>query len=318
MKNVEISAKRAHPCTCNFKVFPSLSDIHNININILLHTVGEAGSGKSSAMSKLAVDWAKSEASEGSAEGDEPAKSDESATLLNSRFDLVLFILLKNVKTDDKLSKLIIDQHHLNKQTTEITEDEINFILQDPGRKILFIFDGYDDYKKGTSSAIDATIAGKTGNSFILITSRPEYMDKVDKNKLDGEIQIRGFDEKSVQECALKYFGSEKNPKEQMKKLIKKVRKRGVFDLVRIPMLIADFCIIYFVNKDLPKGEQLLREVLQIYIKRAKEKGYDLEDTDKMVRALAELSHEASERKTRIQKVSVFCWFSFDFWLGFC
>ena len=93
-----------------------------------------------------------------------------------------------------------------------------------------------------------------------------------------------------------------------MKKLIKKVKKRSVFDLVRIPMLTADFCIIYSVNKGLPKGELLLREVLQIYIKRAKEKGYDLEDTDKMVRALAELSHEASERKTRIQKVSVFCW----------
>ena len=264
-------------------------------------------------MSKLAVDWAKSEESEGSTEGDEPTKSDESATMLNDRFDLVLLILLKNVKTDDKLSKLIIDQHHLNKQSTEITEDEINFILQDPARKILFIFEGYDDYKKGTSSAIDATIAGKTGNSFILITSRPDYMDKVDKSKLDGEIQIWGFDEKSVQECALKYFEGEKNPKEQMKKLIKKVKKRGVFDLVRIPMLTADFCIIYFVNKGLPKGELLLREVLLIYIRRAKEKGYELEDTDRMVQTLAELSHEASEKKTRIQKVSVFCWFSFDF-----
>ena len=273
-------------------------------------------------MSKLAVDWAKSEESEGSQKGDEPAegdkraKSDKSATLLNSRFDLVLLILLKNVKTDDTLNKLIIDQYHLNKQGTEISEDEINFILQDPGRKLLFIFDGYDDYKKGTNSAVDAAIAGKTGNSFILITSRPDYIDKVDRSKLDGEIRIRGFDEKSVQECALKYFQGEKKPKEQMKNLIKKVKKRSVFDLVQLPMMTADFCIIYFVNKDLPKGEQLLREVLQIYIKRAKEKGCDLEDTDKMVRALAELSHEASEKKTRIQKVSVFCWVQscfFDF-----
>ena len=308
MKTVQISAKQAHPCRYNFKVFPSLSDKQNINRDkyIPLHSVGEAGTGKSSAMSKLAVDWAKTEASEGSAKSDEPAKSDESATMLNSRFDLVLFILLKNVKTDDKLSKLIIDQHHLNKQVTEITEDEINFILQDPGRKLLFIFDFYDDYKKGTNSAIDAAIAGKTGNSFILITSRPDYIDKVDRSKLDGEIQIRGFDEKSVQECALKYFQGEKKAKEQMKKLIKKVKKRGVLDLVQLPMMTADFCIIYFVNKGLPKGELLLREVLQIYIKRAKEKGCELEDTDKMVRALAELSHEASEKKTRIQKVSVF------------
>ena len=198
MKNVQISTKRAHPCRYNFKVFPSLSDKQNINRDkyILLHSVGEAGSGKSSAMSKLAVDWAKSEASEGSAEGDEPAKSGESTTMLNDRFDLVLLILLKNVKSDDKLSKLIIDQHHLNKQGSEISEDEINFILQDPGRKILFIFDGYDDYKKGTNSAIDAAITGKTRNSLILITSRPDYMDKVDRSKLHGEIQIRGFDEK--------------------------------------------------------------------------------------------------------------------------
>ena len=85
-------------------------------------------------MANLAVNWVR--------------KSDEAGIKLNDKFDLVLLILLKNVKTDHNLNKLIIEHHRLNKNGREIIEDEINFIVQDPSRRLLLIFDGYEDYRK--------------------------------------------------------------------------------------------------------------------------------------------------------------------------
>ena len=232
-------------------------------------------------------------------------KSDEAGIKLNDKFDLVLLILLKNVKTDDNLNKLIIEHHRLNKDGREIIEDEINFIVQDQSRRLLLIFDGYEDYRKGTNSAIDAAISEKRNNCFVLITSRPNYMPKRDRVELHGEIQLLGFDEKSLRECVLKYFESEKKPKDKTKKLIKKVKKRNVFNLFRLPMITAAFCIRFSAHKDIPKRERLVREILDIYIKRTKEKGNELEDSDKIVRGLAELPCETFQRKICIQKVSL-------------
>ena len=130
-------------------------------------------------------------------------------------------------------------------------------------------------------------------------------MPKRDRVELHGEIQILGFDEKSLKDCVLKYFESEKKPKEKTKKLIKKVKKRGVFDLFLLPMITAACCIRYSAHKDIPKGEQLVREILCIYIKRTKEKGNELEDSEEIVRGLAELPCETFQRKICIQKVSL-------------
>ena len=216
-------------------------------------------------------------------------------------------VLLKNVDSDIPLEKIIIQQHEF--EGKEITEDEIKTILD--SSKCLLVFDGYDEYKKGTNSAIDATISGEKRNSFVLITSRPDYMDKKDKNKLDGEIQINGLSDESVKECLDRY--SDKDEMTQLETtsedpeltkvnsqdFIKQAKKRGVFRLLNIPILLLMLIVLFVETKCLPeRRKDIMWEIIQIYTKRAKEKGIEFEDSKVLLRHLGKLSYEASKRKT--------------------
>ena len=100
---------------------------------------------------------------------------------LKKRFDFVVLVPLKHIDSDITLEQVIIQEHDLGDKN--ITEDEIKTVLN--SSRSLLIFDGYDEYKKGTNPAIDAAINGKRGKSFVLITSRPDHMDNKDKNNLD-------------------------------------------------------------------------------------------------------------------------------------
>ena len=114
--------------------------------------------------------------------------------MLRDKFDFVFIVLLEDIDCDIPLERVIIEQHGL--EDKGISQDEIKTIL-DRSKCLLVL----DDYKKGTNSDVDTVISGKRGNSFVLITSRPDYMEKGDKKKLDGEIQIRGLSDEGVTEC---------------------------------------------------------------------------------------------------------------------
>ena len=194
------------------------------------------------------------------------------------------------------LEKEIIEQHHL-----EADETQIQSILKHC--KTLLIFDGYDEYKKGTNSAIDAAISGKRGNSFVLVSSRPDYMDKKDIDKLDGKIQLRGLSQENIRLYIERYLNGEK-----AESLMKAAERSGTDELLRIPIITLMLCILYEERKHLPRTQtEIIQEIIQIYIKRAKEKGVDLPDEDKMMYILGELSWEALRRDTHqllIKKVN--------------
>ena len=135
--------------------------------------LGEAGSGKSSAMAKLALDWA------GNDESTDLDQCRGQPNILRKIFDFMFVVPLKTVDSDIPLERLLIQQHELEDRT--IAEDEIKTILH--SSRCLLVFDGYDEYKKGTNVAIDAVISGKRRNSFVLITSRPDYLEKMDRKK---------------------------------------------------------------------------------------------------------------------------------------
>ena len=203
------------------------------------------------------------------------------------KFEFTFLIKLKRVNGNASLEKEIIEQHDL-----EADEDQIKSILKHC--KTLLIFDGYDEYKKGTNSAIDAAISGKRGNSFVLITSRPDHMDKKDKDKLDGEIQIRGLSKENIRLYIERYLGAEK-----AESLITSAVRSRISQLLRIPIIALMLCILYEERKQLPRTQtEIIREIIQIYIKRAREKGVELPDEEEMFYVLGELSWLALQRKT--------------------
>ena len=216
-------------------------------------------------------------------------------------------IQLKNIDCNTPLETIIIQEHDLKEKG--LTEDEIKTILHNS--KCLLVFDGYDEYKKGTNQAIDASINGENGNCFVLITSRPDYMDKKDRKKMDEEIQIVGLSDKSITECIDRHFDNEEGPqsgstdedptqaKVKSKNFIKKAEKRGVFRLLKIPILLLIVSALYVETGDLPQRRtDIMWEIVQIYIKRAEKKEISIENPDELLRHLGKLSYEASKRKT--------------------
>ena len=219
-------------------------------------------------------------------------------------------IQLKNIDSDLPLERFIIQQYEL--EDKGIAEDEIKKILD--SSKCLLIFDGYHEYKKGTNSAIDAAISSQNGHSFVLITSRPDHMDKKDKKKLDGEIQIEGL---SVDECINRYFGNvevsqqggtNEDPSPISEGFKKKAKKRGIYGLLKIPILLLMFSLLYIETGSLPERRtDIMWEVIQMYIKRAKEKGVPIENLDELLCHLGELSYDASQRDTHRLLIKKVC-----------
>ena len=214
------------------------------------------------------------------------------------KFDFTFLIKLKNVDEGVSLEREIIEQHGI-----DADENQIQSILKHC--KTLLILDRYDEYKKGTSSAIDAAISGKRGNSFVLVTSRPDYMDKKDKDELDGKIQLRGLSQKNIQQYIERYLDRKK-----AESLMKAAKKSRISGLLWTPIIALMLCILYEERKQLPRTQaEIIKAIIQIYIKRAKEKGVELPNEDEMMCILGQLSWEALRRKTHqllIKKVIYF------------
>ena len=175
------------------------------------------------------------------------------------------------LKATYQLERVIIEQHDLKER--DIKESQIQAALK--SSKSLLIFDGYDEYKKGTNSDIDATISGKRGNSFVLVTSRPDYIDKKDRGKLDGEIQIKGLSDENIARCTENYLGD----KAESKNLTEAAEKSGIQGLLRIPIILLMLCILSRDRRSLPVKSPLpetktdiLVEIIKLYVKRALEK----------------------------------------------
>ena len=130
-------------------------------------------------MAMLAMDWAE----------------DKAPTELQ-QFDFVFLVALKNVSKNIPLEEVILQQHG-KMRTMGVSKEQIKKFIRE--KRALILFDGYDEYRKGTNTDIDNAITDSLGSCFILVTSRPgEYMKKPDRDQMDGEVQITGFSDEAV------------------------------------------------------------------------------------------------------------------------
>ena len=88
----------------------------------------------------------------------------------------------------------------------------------------------------------------------------------------------------------------------------KKAKKRGIYDLLRIPILLLMLSVLYIETGSLPeRRSDIMWEIIQIYIKRAKEKGVPIENPDELLCHLGELSYDASQRDTHRLLIKKVC-----------
>ena len=226
------------------------------------------------------------------------------------QFDFVFLITLRDVDGNIPIEQLIIKQHRRMK-ARRVSAEKVKSILERTAKcKVLLLFDGYDEYKKGTNTDIDDAISDTIGDCFVIVSSRPgDYMSKGDQDQMDGEIQIVGLSEESVEECAAKYLESE----ERASNLLKQTERAEIKALLRIPIVLLMVCILYHENQSLPSSKtDIVWNVIVMCIDRSTikhlgKKSSEIADLEEMLDILGQLSWESLQRNTKqllIRKVS--------------
>eukprot|EP00058_Branchiostoma_floridae_P021329 XP_002606819.1 hypothetical protein BRAFLDRAFT_82460 [Branchiostoma floridae] len=213
---------------------------------------GEAGKGKTTFLSKEAIDAVSKK------------------TELGRLYDIVLLIRLREVREDETLEEMVWDQ--CVPETIEgIDVTSIRTILQKNESRVLFLLDGYDELRPGARAnrqAIPKLLDGKLyPNSAIVITSRPsagvqQYI------RPDSSAHIMGFSVAQVVEYIRQYFRSEKNSErgEQLlvqhfditphchlplEFIIPRWESRIVNDLIHTPIFLFLVCVLWQENRDM-------------------------------------------------------------------
>ena len=226
------------------------------------------------------------------------------------QFDFVFLITLRDVDSNIPIEQLIIKQHTRMK-VKRIPPEKVKSILQGTVKcKVLIMLDGYDEYQKSTNTHINDAISDTIGDCFIIITSRPgDYMSKDDQDQMDGEIQIVGLSEASIQECASKYLQSE----DRASDLLHQTKEAKISELLRIPIVLLMVCILYHEHQSLPSSKtDIVWKIITMCMDRSTlkhlgKKSSEITDLDEMLDILGQLSWESLQKDTKkllIQKVN--------------
>ena len=219
-----------------------------------------------------------------------------------NRFDFVFLLRLRYVDKYSSLAKLIVAQHgKLKSKDIGKIEDILD---GKTNHRVLLLLDGYDEYKPGTNVEIDRAIENSIGNCFLVLTSRPDlpsgkehYVSREIRNKMDGEVIIEGFDEENIHTCCVQYLES----KDMAINMISQAKEVGIYDLLKIPIVLLMICVIYFEDRFLPKTRtKIYSKIYEMMIDRTALKRFDpgwyadaKEHLDVLLCALGELSWNA-------------------------
>ena len=222
-------------------------------------------------------------------------------------FDFVFLIRLRDVKPDCSLEAVIAEQHGLSQEQEKHVKSLLDGSIQ---CNLLLCLDGYDEYKKGTNSNIDDAIVNKKGNYFIVVTTRPgQYISKSVADKVNHQVQLKGFSDREIKSCAKTYLRTQ----EKAEKLIDDMKKAGLYDLMKIPMILLMTLQLHGKLQTLPKGKtEIIWKIIQMSMDRATsrhlgQKSSEVANLEEMLFCLGKLSwlslHKDTE-KLVINKVS--------------
>ena len=158
---------------------------------------GEPTDGKTTFLRKLCRDWASLHTV------DEEAELEQKL----SEFSLVLPVILRAVQPDTDLSDTVQRQ-------TGISDTDIHtmmYILNTEPNKVMFIFDGLDEFNLETNKDITEIMEKREyKKSTCIITTRPEAADKVKHwtHVIYKQPELRGFSKENIKKFIEKFFRS--------------------------------------------------------------------------------------------------------------
>ena len=215
---------------------------------------------------------------------------------------------------NSSLAEIVADEHDLKKEDIETVKS----ILTDHKHKVLLLFDGYDEYTPGKNTELDEAIEKNTGNSFLLLTSRPkegkDFTGKIRK-KMDDEVVIEGFSEENILKCCSRYLG-----RKEARRFLEEVKKQAdLYELLKVPIILLITSVLYKEDdkKSLPERKTALYENLyEFLMDRSTLKPYnfgcyssEIPNLQGMLQILGKFAWEALQKDDKqllIKKVGIY------------
>ncbi len=257
--------------------------------------LGEGGIGKTSSLGILALDWAENMRPE------------------LQQYQFVFLVLLRYVEGNEPLETIIMQQHG-RLETENVSRSEVKAIIQgETNGNILLMFDGYDEYSKGSNEDIDKIILNGKDNCLVIVSSRSgDFLHPV-KSQIDEEVKISGFSYDNILKCAEQYLGSEILCQE----FLLQAEKAGIHTcskptlmplykgLLHVPIILLMACTVFIENKCLPSNRTgLFKQVVLMSISRTtlKTMGKTAIEVDNLHELMVRLGKLAWDALTRTNK----------------
>ena len=251
---------------------------------------GETGIGKTTFVKKMGLDWAElvdertinkhqdsgtrygaesvsqgcEESSRNRMKREESVKVSKDEVNPLTRFELVLAINLKEVSKYSSFRDVVCRSNIFPEEDTAMAEQLISYITHNQ-EKVLLVFDGYDEYRCGTTSDIYEIFMGnKLRNCCVLITTRISNADDLLGQFKAVHAEITGFSEEDREAFMCKMLGS----KTEAVQLEWHLYEEGLFELARVPLLLLFFCTLWKKGKvnSFPETKTKLYKAIVQYV----------------------------------------------------
>ena len=251
---------------------------------------GETGIGKTTFVKKMGLDWAElvdertinkhqdsgtrygaesvsqgcEESSMNRMKREESVKVSKDEVNPLKRFELVLAINLKEVSKYSSFRDVVCRSNIFPEEDTAMAEQLISYITHNQ-EKVLLVFDGYDEYRCGTTSDIYEIFMGnKLRKCCVLITTRISNADDLLGQFKAVHAEITGFSEEDREAFMCKMLGS----KTEAVQLEWHLYEEGLFELARVPLLLLFFCTLWKKGKvnSFPETKTKLYKAIVQYV----------------------------------------------------